>query len=167
VTEPVNNERFSFSATGMTALVFHEGLKRTYYNDPTNCTYGIGTLAHFGPCTSEELNTVVTDQQIHDSLHAALRDAERTIKKKITRHQLNQDQYDALVSFVYNRGASNSKKVLELADEGKLEEVAAYMNRVIYMRVVDNRTGQTKMKAMPGLIQRRRYEARPFREAEK
>jgi lysozyme len=50
------NETKRLSAAGWAALRTREHAVLHYYSDvANNCTYGIGTLAHHGPCTDEEL----------------------------------------------------------------------------------------------------------------
>ncbi|WP_343050171.1 hypothetical protein [Burkholderia guangdongensis] len=46
------NEGMRLSEAGWTALRIREHAIMAYYNDQANnCTYGVGTLAHYGPCT--------------------------------------------------------------------------------------------------------------------
>jgi Lysozyme inhibitor LprI len=46
------NETMQMSPSGRTALRQRERAVLSYYNDAANnCTYGVGTLAHRGPCT--------------------------------------------------------------------------------------------------------------------
>jgi GH24 family phage-related lysozyme (muramidase) len=53
------------SAAGIAALRQHEQVVLNYYPDQAgNCTYGIGTLAHLGPCTPVELQRPVTLAQV-------------------------------------------------------------------------------------------------------
>ncbi|WP_242540457.1 lysozyme inhibitor LprI family protein [Trinickia mobilis] len=49
------------SHVGLTALRIRERAVLHYYNDiADNCTHGVGTLAHHGPCTEDELRRPVT-----------------------------------------------------------------------------------------------------------
>ena len=161
--EEVDNRKLSLSSAGTVQLQRYEGLHKSYYNDPAgHCTYGVGTLVHMGPCTAEELHTPVSDQMIALSLQAALADTQRLIKKRVTKTQLTQEQFDALTSFVYNRGGPRSERVLKLIDHGDFKTARAQMNRVIYGTVSDPKTGKPVKKALPGLILRRRAETRPF-----
>lgn len=158
------NAALSVSAKGLSTLTQHEHLVPSYYNDPAdNCTYGVGTLVHFGPCTAVELQTQVTQQQITASLNSALDEAQRTIKRRVKNTQLTQEQFDALTSFVYNRGPGASRHVLKLIDEGKLDEAGQDMQKVIYGTVKDRKTGKKVKQVLPGLVTRRNYEAAPFR----
>jgi len=67
---------------------------------------------------------------------------------------INQCQFDALVSWVYNLGPNNLKKssMLRILNEGKYDEVPAQMKRW-------NKAGG---KVLEGLIRRREAEADMF-----
>ncbi|CAB3763524.1 hypothetical protein LMG29660_04780 [Burkholderia puraquae] len=48
------NENMRLSEAGWAALCDREQAVMHYYNDQANnCTFGVGTLAHSGPCTPE------------------------------------------------------------------------------------------------------------------
>lgn len=159
----VDNKVLSMSAKGMASLQHFEGAKNYYYDDPAkNCTYGIGTLIHRGPCTPEELVRPVTAEQVAAGLGRGLMNAQKAVKDKVTNKQLTQAQYDALVSYVYNRGRDASRPVLEMIDKGKLDAATREMSRSIYGHVPDKKTGKKVVKVLPGLVQRRMSEAQPF-----
>ena len=169
MADPVSksgNSALTMSAKGLAALKQHENVVQSYYNDPAdNCTYGVGTLVHFGPCMAAELHTKVSSALIATSLNSALDDAQRTIKSRVKNTQLTQEQFDALTSFVYNRGPGGSRNVLKLINEGKFDEANMHMKQVIYGTVKDRKTGKKVKKVLPGLVVRRDYEARPFKAA--
>lgn len=77
-----------------------------------------------------------------------------TINKGVSR-ELNQAQMDALISFGYNVGKENLKKILPLVEAGDDQAVAAKM--LEYTKATDSRTGVTE--DMPGLLDRRLKEA--------
>lgn len=86
----------------------HEKAKYCYYDDGGrpgvgNCTWGIGTLAHLGPCTTKELKTKVEPAQVEVCFATRVADAERVVRRDVKRQQLTQDQFDALVSFHLQR----------------------------------------------------------------
>src|SRR5580698_2021791 len=104
----------SMSLAGYAALRVSEGVVMSYYNDnhlPTggNCTWGIGTLAHMGPCTQEELNRTVQPEQANAILYARVHDAERRVRAVVTERPLTQAQFDAAVSFAYNSSNVNTR----------------------------------------------------------
>jgi lysozyme len=104
---------------------------------------------------------------IQSSLESAIDWVQKTIKRKVLRSQLTQQQFDALVSFVYNRGPQYSSRVLELADQGDFVGVSAYMSRVVYGTIIDKKTGKRIKKVLPGLVVRRAYETQPFKGVKK
>lgn len=160
----IDNGQFSMSAQGLATLKYHENVVPSYYNDPAqNCTYGIGTLVHFGSCTAEELQTEVTNEMIMKSLENALVWAQKAVRTRITQTQLNQAQFDALVSFVYNRGEKKSALVLALVDKHDFPAVVSYMNSVVYGAVVDKKTNKKVKKLLHGLVARRLSESAPFK----
>lgn len=167
VATKIDNTKFSISAQAIAALRYHEGVVPTYYNDPANCTYGVGTLVHLGPCTSEELHTEMTDEMIKKSLEDALKWAQRTVRQRVTNVQLTQEQFDGLVSFVYNRGPIRSRAVLKLIDANDYVGAVKEMKRSVYLKIKDKKTGKSIMKLMPGLVTRRAAESRSFVEAAK
>lgn len=60
------NENMRLSEAGWAELRLRESAVMAYYNDQVNnCTYGVGTLAHTGPCTPEELRRPVTPSQVN------------------------------------------------------------------------------------------------------
>ncbi|MCC8405343.1 hypothetical protein LJ655_26375 [Paraburkholderia sp. MMS20-SJTN17] len=77
------NESKRLSSTGLTAFRLREGAVLRYYNDSANnCTYGIGTLVHFGPCTAAQFQRPVTLADIEIQLAAAVQAAESAVGKQ-------------------------------------------------------------------------------------
>jgi lysozyme len=103
------NERKRLSAAGWTALRTREHAVLHYYNDvANNCTYGIGTLAHHGPCTDEELQRPVSAADVNAQLTVGVSRAEAAVRRQVHDHELSQDEFDSLVSFTYNTGATGA-----------------------------------------------------------
>lgn len=140
----------------------HEAAVRGYYNDGKgargHCTSGIGILAHRGPCTAEELARPVSTAQIEASFDAAVRTAERAVKRNVNRQALTQAQFDALVSYTYNTGPAGASRVFLRVDSGDLQGAADVISANIYSR----QHGRSVF--MPGLVPRRREESAPFRQ---
>nr|WP_083788671.1 hypothetical protein [Paraburkholderia atlantica] len=62
---PNANSDKSMNEAGYSALRINEGVVMRYYNDAPknrNCTWGIGILAHFGPCTAEDVMITPRDR---------------------------------------------------------------------------------------------------------
>ncbi len=157
------------SAAGLRDLARHEGVVRRYYNDPHNCTYGIGTLVHPGRCSTVELRTPVTDTQIATSLHRKVDEAVRTVRRRVSGQSLTQSQFDALVSLTYNLGAGGASHVLHEVNRGHFARAASLIGRNIHVTVRDEHGnarrdvhGHKITEILPGLITRRRDESAPF-----
>ena len=108
---PGANATLSTSAAGRAALAAREGQGGrpgnqggAYDDSATNCTVGIGTLVHYGPCTPEELSRPADPAQNQADFDARVRTAEAAVRANVNARTLNQNQYDALVSGAYNSG---------------------------------------------------------------
>lgn len=139
-----------------------------YYDDggkgKGNCTWGIGTLAHRGPCTAEELARVVTDADVEREFNARLRETERGVERNI-KVTLTQDQFDALVSLAYNTGITGAGKVFKLVNAQDFEGAAKMIMSMTYGSSVKN--GKVVRVVFPGLVTRRAKEAAPFQKSVK
>lgn len=159
------NETMRMSANGIAALRHREGAVLRYYNDAANhCTYGVGTLAHLGPCSPEELLRPVTLLEVDTQLAIRVRDAEDAVRRGVRNTQLTQDQFDALVSFTFNVGAAGARATLAAANRGAPREVATHMNSNIYVHPRDANGRRLAPVRLPGLANRRREEALPFQD---
>jgi len=157
------NETMRMSTVGMAALRQREGAVLQYYNDAANhCTYGVGTLAHHGPCTPEELRRPVSITDVNIQLATRVRRAEEAVRQRVRNHQLTQEQFDALVSFTFNTGATGARATLDAANRGAHHEVATHMNNNIYVHPRDANGRRLAPVRLQGLANRRREEAEPF-----
>lgn len=77
---------------------------------------------------------------------------------------LNQDQFDAIVSFIYNVGrtAFLNSTLLKRLIAGRYTDVPAQMMRWNKIRVKDKKTGQLKIIESNGLTRRRAAEVELF-----
>ena len=125
-----------------------------------HCTYGYGTLAHKGPCTTDELKSEVTEKMVSDSFEQRLREAEKAVVRNV-KVELTQGQFDALVSLTYNAGPRGSKHVYKLVNAENFEGAADAISRMIYSKQKKN--GKVVPVLMRGLIPRREEESAPFR----
>ena len=160
------NETLRMSANGMSELRRRESVVLRYYNDSANnCTFGAGTLAHLGGCTADELSRTVTAAQVNASLAARVASAEATVRRRVTRHPLTQEQFDALVSFTFNAGATGARRTLDAADHGNNADVAANMTHHVFIHPRDANGRRGRAVRSPGLMNRRREEVAPFQPA--
>ena len=113
------------STVGADKLIVREGKRNRAYLD----TKGIPTIGvgHTGP--DIKLGLVWTDEQV---MYAFLKDvlwAEEAVNE--VNSLLNQNQFDALVSFVFNVGASAFKKstMKKMLDAGMFKEAALQFYR--------------------------------------
>ena len=157
------NDSRNLSPTGLDALRANEGVRNTYYNDTANnCTYGVGTLAHMGPCTPDELNRPVSAALIQRSLHEGIRRAERIVRRAVLDQELTQAQFDAAVSFAYNV-PGGARRALSPANQGDMATVGRNMRQYVYERPRDD-LGRVSGPARrnQGLVLRRQRESLPF-----
>jgi lysozyme len=135
----------------------HEGIFLNLYNDPANhATIGIGHLVHLGPINGseiEEFKKGITKERAFEILREDVKKAEEAVNK-LVKVPLNQNQFDALVSFVFNLGSENfaSSTLLKKLNGGFYEAVPDELLRWVY-------AGGQKFA---GLVNRRRNEGNLF-----
>src|SRR5262245_15469362 len=124
-----------------------------------HCTIGWGHLIHSGKCDGRENEKVFSqgiDQDRGDSLLTMdTSEAVRTVNR-LADTPLNQNQFDALVSFTYNVGSRNLAQLLKSSkgSDGKLD-----LNKVPENMKAYNRSSG---KILPGLVRRRQRESELF-----
>lgn len=138
------------SDKGIKAIEGYEGIRLKAYLDSVNVpTIGVGhTLGvHMGD--------VITQDQVEEFLRADLEDAEYAVNKYVLM-PINQDQFDALVSFVFNlgSGAFKGSTLLKRLNAGLYREAADEFLKW-------NRAGN---RVLPGLVARRAAERAMFLE---
>jgi len=137
----------------------YEGVRYEYYDNDgaNNCTWGVGTLAHHGPCTPEERRRIVTVGQVNTTLATRVNEAAAAVRRQVPSRQLTQAQFDALVTYTYNLGSGGASHALRAANQGNNAAVVSEMNRNIYGR---DQYGLPRV--LPQLQMRRGEESAPF-----
>ncbi len=116
----------NISEAGLNILSLREGVRTKAYKD----TKGIWTIGvgHTGPEVKEGL--VWTSKQVQDTLRQDIKIAEKCIED-VVRVPLTQNQYDALVSFIFNVGvrAFSKSTMLKFINVGEFDAAAEQFNR--------------------------------------
>lgn len=113
------------SKKGIDLIKSFEGCRLTAYKAvPSEQYYTIG-YGHYGPDVSP--GTTITQDQAEILLGADLRKYEQAVDKIPI--QLNQNQYDALVSFAYNCGIGNLNKLVSGRDLQQIADALLLYNK--------------------------------------
>ena len=152
-----SNKNQKISENGLKFIAEHEGMILHLYNDPANhATIGVGHLVHHGPICGnepEEFKHGITKERAMEILQSDVITAENTVNK-LVKVPLNQNQFDALVSFVFNIGETQftSSTLLAKLNNKDYQVVPRELNRWVH----------GEGKKLPGLINRRRNEGNLF-----
>lgn len=156
----------TLSDQGVELIKQFEGFRAKMYNDPVgHCTIGYGTLIHTGNCNGSESEKPYTDGVTEEKATKLLADKASEFQKVINDNvkvSLNQNQNDALVSFVYNVGPTNFRNstLLKVLNKGEYASVPSEMKRWN-----KGRDEQGNLIELPGLVKRRAAEAALFEKA--
>lgn len=133
------------SEKGLELIKSHEGLKLGAYICPAN-VWTIG----YGHTKTAKQGMVITNEKATELLKNDLRTAENCVNKQEL--LINQNQFDALISFVFNVGClafKNSTLLRTIKNGCTQEEITKQFNRWV------NGGG----RKLPGLIKRRKEES--------
>ena len=133
------------SMEGLALIKKFEGCELKAYQ----CSAGVWTIG-YGHTKDVVEGMEITQEQAEQMLVDELHEYESYINKYVT-VALSQNQFDALVSWVYNLGPANlsASTMLKVLNSGEYEDVPAQMKRW-------NKAGG---KVLEGLIRRREAEA--------
>jgi GH24 family phage-related lysozyme (muramidase) len=152
----------TLSDAGVAMIKRFEGFRGNLYNDPVgHCSVGYGERVHRGNCngdaSEQPYRDGISEQQATELLRQRLNDFQRLINDTVT-VEMNQNQYDSLVSFSYNVGSGNFRQstLLRLLNQGNYGAVPAELRKWTKGRV----NGQ--LVDLPGLVNRRNDEANLF-----
>ena len=136
------------SAEGLSLIKKFEGCELYAYQ----CSAGVWTIG-YGHTKDVEPGMQITKEDAEEMLVEELHEYESYINDFVTA-PLSQNQFDALVSWVYNLGPANLKSstMLKVLNAGEYDEVPAQMKRW-------NKAGG---KRLEGLIRRREAESLLF-----
>ncbi|MNN30269.1 Lysozyme RrrD [compost metagenome] len=138
------------SQRGLSLIKSFEGLRLQAYQD----SVGVWTIG-YGATRSVQPGMKVSKEQAERMLLSDVKRFEPEVERLIT-SPLNQNQWDALVSFTYNLGAANleSSMLRRLLNAGNYVAAAEQIPRW-------NKAGG---KVLPGLVRRRAAERELFLE---
>jgi len=157
-SDPLTNTH-STSNKGVALIKSFEGFRTNLYDDPAgHCTIGYGHLVHRNNCNgteSDEFQAGITETRATALLKSKLASFENTVNSKVT-VTLNQQQFDALVSFANNvgSGAFSKSTLLKKLNNNDYVAVLSELNRWV------KGGGRT----LPGLLIRRNAEGILFRD---
>ncbi len=160
-----NGHAKTVSAEGIDFIKVWEGFSPKLYNDPVgHCTVGYGILLHTGNCDGRPAEqpyvSGITQEKATELLAQKAGEFQQIINDSV-KVDLNQNQNDALVSFVYNVGGSNFQKssLLRLLNKGDYASVPTELKKWTKAR----QNGQ--LVDLPGLVKRRAAEVELFQKA--
>jgi lysozyme len=142
------------SATGLNALMAHEGVRLRAYQDEA----GVWTIC-YGHTKGVYAGMVATQAQCEDFLRADIKWAEYAVNSLVV-VPLTQNQFDALVSFVFNVGYANFKDSTLLKRLNAGDYAAAAQEFPKWSMLRDKKTGKKRLSQ--GLLRRRMDEQTLF-----
>lgn len=134
------------SAAGKNLIKRFEGIRLNSYKD----SVGVYTIG-YGHTSGVTKNMHITSAQAETFLNQDIAKCEAALNKYQAKYNFNQNEYDALISFTFNLGAGNLKKLLKYGLRKKSEiadKIPAY-----------NKAGG---KVLQGLVRRRDAERTMF-----
>ena len=136
------------SEAGVNLIKTFEGCRTTAYR----CSAGVWTIG-YGHTTDVKEGMTITQHQCDVMLEVDIEQYENYVNDYVV-VSLTQNQFDALVSWVYNLGPTNFRKstMLKVLNDGNYDEVPYQMKRW-------NKAGG---KVLKGLVIRREAEAELF-----
>ena len=159
----------SMSAAGLQTLAVGEGLGGApgnpggHYNDSANNrTVEIGTLMHYGRCSAAETAQRADANANNTAFNRRVRHAEDIVRGGVNGRQLNQNQYDALVSAAYNSDTQLAP-AMRAANHSDDTGVAVHLRLLV---MVHNRDAHGHVVGPPvvshGLVNRRAGEVTQY-----
>lgn len=146
------NATKTISKNGLELIKKYEGLRLSAYKDPA----GILTIG-YGHTKTVKPGMVINEEMANLLLKIDLMDAENAVRELVD-IELNQNQFDALVSLVFNIGRGNFARstLLKKLNEGKILEAGEEFMKWTKARKPGG------FKELPGLVKRRAEEKTLF-----
>lgn len=143
------------SEPGLAKIRVHEAFRSKTYDDAAgNRTIGYGHMLRTGESFPNGITEAQGRELFRDDVADIVQPALDDVKAK-----LNQNQTDALGSFIYNAGPGSFRRsVLPAINAGDFEQAAAEMEQ--YTKGRNQRTGERR--ELNGLVQRRQAEIELF-----
>ena len=150
-------ESRTLSKQGARLIAGFEGFRSDLYNDAAgHCTIGYGHLVHHGRCSGREPAEFRRGITREEALEILVKDADVAADavNRLVKVPLEQNQFDALVSFVFNvgGGAFADSTLLRELNAGRYERVPSELARWV-------KAGGTTLQ---GLVNRRKAEGALF-----
>lgn len=136
----------SISSTGLALIKKYEGCKLSAYQDSA----GVWTIG-YGHTSGVNKGQTITKAQADAFLKADCAAAENAVNSYSSIYKWNQNQFDALVSFTFNCGSGNLKKLLN-SGKRTVAEISSMIT------AYDKANG----KVLQGLVNRRAEEKKLF-----
>lgn len=128
------------------------------------CPAGVPTIGygHTGDVTKADVLTkrTITEHQAEIMLQLDVEFAERSVDRMTKGVKLNENQYGALVSWIFNCGdnkATQGSTLLHLVNDGKFTQAADQFGKWVKGRV------KGELVTLPGLVKRRAQERELFK----
>ncbi len=144
-------EKMNTSLNGYELIKKYEGCKLKSYK----CSAGVNTIG-WGHTKNVKSNMEIDIQQAKEFLIEDVEQCEDCINKHV-KVELNQNQFDALCSWVFNLGCGNLKRstLLKVLNKGQYQDVPFEIKKWCYAKSVK----------LAGLVKRRKEEAKLFKGA--
>lgn len=156
---------WQISSSGVDLIKEFEHFMPNKYNDQAgHCTVGYGTLIHHGNCNGDASEQPyangITEEKATELLMVRVNSTQKVLNDTIT-VSLNQNQFDALTSFVYNigTGAWKGSTLRKLLNKGEYNSVPTEMRKWVKVRI------KGQVVNSQGLINRRVKEIALFTKA--
>lgn len=136
------------SQRGIDLIKQFEGLRLTAYK----CPAGVYTIG-YGHTRGVKRGMKITEEEASAYLAADLRNSEKAVERYDSIYHWNQNEYDALVSFTFNCGATNLRSLLR---NGRRNRSQIAVTLSLYRK--------SGGKVLKGLVRRRAAEKALFLE---